>query len=70
MSEMTDMENKKLEFWMQCYLVELKEAIRKDAKLYPGDSTYKQAGRLADLSLKELDARIELFAMEKANEAG
>jgi len=67
---MTDMENKKLEFWMQCYLIELKEAIRKDEKLYPGDSKHKQAGRMADLSLEELDSRIELFAMKKANEVG
>lgn len=70
MIKMTSAENRKLEFWMQCYLVELKEAIRKDEKLFAGDSTYKKAGRMADLSVKELDARIESFAMEKANEAG
>ena len=69
MMKMTNIENRKLEFWMQCYLVELKEAIRKDEKFYPGDSTHKLAGRMADLSLKELDSRIETFAMEKANES-
>lgn len=66
MNKMSDIESSKIEFWKQCYLVELAEANKKK-DFFAGDTSQKLAGRMADLSVKELESRYEALALKKAN---